>query len=72
MGERLGSLGEVRPSENQNKPKDQEIAEQLDHSQPVDFDKLVESVAGGETHKAEQPLRLNKYGELAEDPDDVG
>jgi len=62
MGERLGSLGEVRPSKTAVTRMDEEIARQLEKSMPVD---LGTSTTGAKKRR----VKINPYGELLEEPD---
>ena len=64
MGEKLGSLREVRPSEEPSGPTASDIEDQLRRSQPL----RREDILGRETSEGRSP-KLNKYGELDETPE---
>jgi hypothetical protein len=64
VGERIGSLGEVRPSKSRQEGKDtaEEIARELAEGKSVAIDRGVEQA----NLRGKNPPKLNKYGELLE------
>jgi hypothetical protein len=61
MGERIGNLSDVR-GRQQTPMTDDEIARQLENSEPAD----VYKITGIKREEGESP-KLNQFGELAEE-----
>jgi hypothetical protein len=69
MGERIGSLGDVWRPRRHRKRTDEQIAEELETSKPIDVDRVIKR-GRADNAKAKQPPRLNEYGKLLEKPAD--
>lgn len=65
MGERIGSLGQVRPQETQHSMAD-EIASQLENSKPLTTEE-ISRLESQDAKKDQKGIKINKFGELIDE-----
>ena len=63
MGEKIGSMGDIKLPQNQETTAD-EIARQLEDSKPIDMDEATKTLEAKDAQEGRQSVKLNKFGEI--------